>query len=151
MFASVGSRHRCLSQHSGYLYQVRYRSIICEEEGYFLELLRYIHLNPVQAGMVNSLGLLADYPWTGTVFCWASSHARGSVRRTCLITSAIILNQRSNSIWRLLPMGLSVLARWTLTAEALLEAWQGRASWLNYEMKRIGALAMNASWVVAIL
>jgi REP element-mobilizing transposase RayT len=50
---------------SGYLYQGRYRSILCEEEGYFLELLRYIHLNPVQAGMVNSLALLADYPWTG--------------------------------------------------------------------------------------
>jgi hypothetical protein len=30
-------------------------------------------------------------------------------------------------------------------------AGQGWASWLNYEMKRIGALAMNGSWEVAIL
>src|ERR1043166_1351650 len=31
----------------GHVFQNRFRSIVCEEEPYFLELVRYIHLNPV--------------------------------------------------------------------------------------------------------
>jgi hypothetical protein len=31
---------------SGHLFQNRYKSIVCEEEFYLLELIRYIHLNP---------------------------------------------------------------------------------------------------------
>ena len=33
----------------GHLFQNRYRSIVVEEEPYLLELVRYIHLNPVRA------------------------------------------------------------------------------------------------------
>jgi REP-associated tyrosine transposase len=36
---------------SGHLFQNRYKSIICEEDPYLLELTRYIHLNPVRAGL----------------------------------------------------------------------------------------------------
>ena len=50
---------------SGYLYQNRYKSIQCSTESYFLELLRYIHLNPVRSGSVESVGMLSSYPWTG--------------------------------------------------------------------------------------
>ncbi|SNB46953.1 transposase [Geobacter sp. DSM 9736] len=50
---------------SGHLFQNRYKSIICEEEPYFLELVRYIHLNPLRAGAVPSVDDLAEYPWTG--------------------------------------------------------------------------------------
>jgi len=37
---------------TGHLFQNRYKSIICEEDPNLLELTRYIHLNPVRAGMV---------------------------------------------------------------------------------------------------
>lgn len=50
---------------SGHLFQNRYKSILCEEEPYLLELLRYIHLNPLRAGVVESLGALAKYPYSG--------------------------------------------------------------------------------------
>lgn len=40
-------------------------TIVCEEEPYLLELVRYIHLNPLRAGMVASLKELDLYPWTG--------------------------------------------------------------------------------------
>ncbi|MDY0301166.1 MAG: hypothetical protein RBQ99_06230 [Trichlorobacter sp.] len=50
---------------SGHLFQNRYRSIVCEEESYLLELVRYIHLNPLRAGMVKSLDELDHYPWSG--------------------------------------------------------------------------------------
>jgi REP-associated tyrosine transposase len=50
---------------SGHLFQNRYKSILCEEEPYFLELVRYIHLNPLRAGMVADLDALEHYPWSG--------------------------------------------------------------------------------------
>lgn len=49
----------------GHLFQNRYKSIICEEDPYLLELTRYIHLNPIRAGLVRSIKELARYPWAG--------------------------------------------------------------------------------------
>jgi hypothetical protein len=49
----------------GHLFQNRYKSIICEDDPYLLELTRYIHLNPLRAGIVQSLEELKDYRWTG--------------------------------------------------------------------------------------
>ncbi|WP_428776596.1 transposase [Vibrio sp.] len=49
----------------GYVFQNRYKSILCDEELYLLELVRYIHLNPVRAKIINSLPTLDSYPWTG--------------------------------------------------------------------------------------
>lgn len=50
---------------SGHLFQNRYKSIVCEEESYLLELIRYIHLNPLRAGLVTNLENLDDYLWCG--------------------------------------------------------------------------------------
>lgn len=50
---------------SGHLFQNRYKSIVCEEEPYLLELIRYIHLNPLRAGLVVNLDELDHYPWCG--------------------------------------------------------------------------------------
>jgi REP element-mobilizing transposase RayT len=49
----------------GHVFQNRYKSIVCEEELYLLELVRYIHLNPLRARMVRSLEELNTYPWSG--------------------------------------------------------------------------------------
>ena len=54
-------RHR----RNGHLFQNRYKSIICEEGSYLLELVRYIHLNPLRAAVVESMGELDHYPWSG--------------------------------------------------------------------------------------
>lgn len=50
---------------SGHLFQNRYKSIVCEEENYLLELIRYIHLNPIRANQVKDLNELDHYPWCG--------------------------------------------------------------------------------------
>jgi REP element-mobilizing transposase RayT len=50
---------------SGHLFQNRYKSVICEEDAYLLELIRYIHLNPLRAGVVSGLTGLDIYPWSG--------------------------------------------------------------------------------------
>jgi putative transposase len=49
----------------GHLFQNRYKSVVVEEEPYFLELIRYIHLNPVRAGMINTMEGLDKYSWSG--------------------------------------------------------------------------------------
>ena len=49
----------------GHLFQSRFKSIVCEKEAYLLELVRYIHLNPLRAGKVKSLSELDSYPWSG--------------------------------------------------------------------------------------
>lgn len=43
----------------GHLFQNRYKSIVCEEETYFKALVRYVHLNPLRAGVVASIKALA--------------------------------------------------------------------------------------------
>lgn len=53
------------NKRSGHLFQNRYKSIVCEEEPYLLELVRYIHLNPLRAGIVARLEELDYYPWSG--------------------------------------------------------------------------------------
>ena len=50
---------------AGHLFQNRYKSIVCDDDPYLLELTRYIHLNPLRAGMVDSLEKLKLYPWSG--------------------------------------------------------------------------------------
>lgn len=49
----------------GHLFQNRYKSIVCEEDAYFTELVRYIHLNPLRAGLVESMEKLDRYKWCG--------------------------------------------------------------------------------------
>jgi REP element-mobilizing transposase RayT len=52
-------------QRSGHLFQNRYKSIVCEEDKYLLELVRYIHLNPLRSHVVQSLEELDRYRWSG--------------------------------------------------------------------------------------
>jgi putative transposase len=54
-------RHR----RHGHLFQNRYKSILCEEDAYLQELVRYIHLNPLRAGIVTDLGELSSYRYSG--------------------------------------------------------------------------------------
>jgi len=49
----------------GHLFQNRYKSIICEDDPYLLELTRYIHLNPLRAGIVKNVKELKEYQWCG--------------------------------------------------------------------------------------
>ena len=54
-------RHR----RHGHVFQNRYKSILCEQDPYLLELIRYIHLNPIRAGIVAGIKKLNVYPYTG--------------------------------------------------------------------------------------
>jgi REP element-mobilizing transposase RayT len=58
---------------SGHLFQNRYKSILCQSEPYFLELVRYIHLNPVRAKLVKDLRQLDRYVYCGHSVLMANS------------------------------------------------------------------------------
>ena len=49
----------------GHLFQNRYKSILCQEEYYLHELVRYIHLNPLRAKLVEEMKALDKYPYCG--------------------------------------------------------------------------------------
>jgi len=49
----------------GYLFQDRFKSVATQDQNYVLEMVRYVHLNPIRAGLCNDLRELASYRWTG--------------------------------------------------------------------------------------
>lgn len=59
----------------GYVYWGRYGNRRIPDEDDLLNTLRYVHLNPVSAGILGSVEELSEYPWTG--------HAALMGRRTC--------------------------------------------------------------------
>ncbi len=58
---SFNRRHR----RTGQLFQNRYKSIICQEDVYFKELVRYIHLNPLRSNVLPTLSDLDRFPFAG--------------------------------------------------------------------------------------
>ena len=60
---AVSFNHRY--KRHGQLFQNRYKSIICQEDAYLKELVRYIHLNPLRANIVSNVAELNKYPYSG--------------------------------------------------------------------------------------
>jgi putative transposase len=54
-------RHR----RHGHLFQNRYKSILCQADPYLLELVRYIHLNPLRAKLVSDYKSLKGFSYGG--------------------------------------------------------------------------------------
>lgn len=54
-------RHR----RSGHLFQNRFKNTLVEDEPYLLELVRYLHLNPVRSKLPVTVESLDNYRWTG--------------------------------------------------------------------------------------
>jgi REP element-mobilizing transposase RayT len=86
-------RHRRV----GHLFQNRYKSLVCEEEPYLLELVRYIHLNPLRAGMVANLEELDRYPWCGHAVLLGNNVLNGqSVEEVLALFAGQIRTARHN-------------------------------------------------------
>lgn len=49
----------------GPLFMDRYKSIVTQDQNYLLELIRYVHLNPIRAGICRNLMELKQYRWSG--------------------------------------------------------------------------------------
>ena len=62
----------------GYLFQDRFKSVICQDQQYAVELIKYIHLNPLRAGKVNSLQDLEKWAWCGHGFLMGNENNLGN-------------------------------------------------------------------------
>jgi len=54
-------RFNRIHQQTGHLFQGRYKAVVVEADSYFLEVVRYVVLNPVRAGMVKDA---QSWPWS---------------------------------------------------------------------------------------
>lgn len=59
----------------GHLFQGRYKAILCDKDEYLLTLVKYIHLNPVRAGIVKSAD---EHEWSSHCF-YAERHRSGDI------------------------------------------------------------------------
>ena len=74
---------------SGHLFQGRYKAILVDADAYLQELTRYIHLNPVRAGIVKEP---EDYPWSG-------HRAYLGLETIPWLTTDWVLSQFSRRLW----------------------------------------------------
>jgi len=50
---------------SGHLFQNRYKNVLVDDDHHLRVLVRYVHLNPLRAGIVRDLDELERHPWCG--------------------------------------------------------------------------------------
>ena len=118
----------------GHLFQNRYKSILCQEDPYFQELVRYIHLNPLRANLVNGIGALDKYPYSG------HSALMGIVKNEWQDTEYVLgwfgkgIKQARSRYHDFMKEGVSMGKRPELTGGGLVRSVGG---WLNLmEMRR---------------
>jgi hypothetical protein len=59
------------------LFRSRFKSVLCQDQDYAVQLIKYVHLNPLRAGMVKSLEELKDCPLCGHGFLIGEEDAPG--------------------------------------------------------------------------
>ena len=117
-------RHR----RSGHLFQNRYKSILCQEDTYLLELVRYIHLNPLRARLIKDYGLLIKHPFSG------HSTLMGKIKRDWQDTEWVLrlFDQRVRAARRryhnFVEKGIAMGRRKDLTGGGLIRSMGGWAA-----------------------
>jgi REP element-mobilizing transposase RayT len=121
----------------GHLFQNRYKSIVCEDDPYFLELTRYIHLNPLRAGIVISMKTLNTYRWSGQAVIM------GRIKRDWQDTEAVLEyfgKRRGKAIEnyaQYVEEGIAKGKRHDLTGGGLIRSMGGWAEVLSLRRKGI--------------
>jgi putative transposase len=62
LLTGYARRFNKVHRRRGHLFEGRYKAIVCDRDSYLLELVRYIHLNPVRASLVKRPG---RWQWSG--------------------------------------------------------------------------------------
>ena len=121
---SFNRRHR----RHGHLFQNRYKSILCQEESYLLELVRYIHLNPLRAKLVADMDALGKYPFCGHGVIMGK-HARGWQEiDTVLAYFGKRVGSARRSYRAFVTKGIEQGRRWDLTGGGLIRSVGGWAA-----------------------
>ncbi len=111
----------------GHLFQNRFKSIVCEEDPYLLELTRYIHLNPLRAGIVKDMNELDIYPWTGHAVIMGKECRPWQDRDAILVLFGKVEGQAKKHYRQFVEDGLAMGKRADLTGGGLLKSQGGWA------------------------
>jgi REP element-mobilizing transposase RayT len=103
----------------GHLFQNRYRSIVCDEETYLLELVRYIHLNPVRANSVRSVSELDGFRWSGHAVLMGLRALEGQAVDEVLGRFGRTEREARRGYWHFVAAGASLGRRNELTGGGL--------------------------------
>jgi len=87
-------------QTTGHFFERRYHAVLVDSDSYLLELIRYIHLNPVRGGLVVGPAL----------YRWSSHHAYVGTRAEAWVTTDFVLSMFSTDRARAISAYCSFLA-----------------------------------------
>lgn len=68
------TRFNLIHRRAGHLFQNRFKNTLVDEDEYLLELVRYIHLNPVRSRLPVTIDSLDQFPWTGHSVLLGNAH-----------------------------------------------------------------------------
>jgi hypothetical protein len=109
----------------GQLFQNRYKSILCEEEPYLLELVRYIHLNPVRAKLVAGVADLDDYAYSGHLMLVGNANLEWQDAKYVLAGFGKNVSQARKQYREFVREGFSLGKRPELTGGGLIRSLGG--------------------------
>ncbi len=80
------------------LFRGRYKAVLVDADSYLLELLRYIHRNPLRAGMVSRID---DYAWSSH-HCYLSSKGEYNwLYKDCILSMLDLKKDRQRNAYRI--------------------------------------------------
>ena len=126
----------------GQLLQNRYKSIVCEEEPYLLELVRYIHLNPLRAGLVADMTELDRYPWSGHAVLMGQHELEGQELLEILQRFGRNPSQSRQSYRQFIADGIKVGRRKDLVGGGLKRSMgkiNGEGDYENFDERILGS------------
>lgn len=77
-------------ERSGHVFQDRFKSECVENDAYLLTVIRYIHMNPVKAGIVNNP---EEYPWSS-----CATYYKNEKQAVCGVDTTFIMNIFSDDV-----------------------------------------------------
>jgi len=114
-------RHR----RHGPLFQNRFKSILCEFDAYFLELVRYIHLNPLRADLIPDLKALGSYKYSGHGAILGNSHLLWQDVDSVLGMFANKVGHARRAYYKFIEKGINMGRRSNLTGGGVVRSAGG--------------------------
>jgi putative transposase len=130
-------RHRRV----GRLFQNRYRSVVCEEGAYLLELVRYIHLNPLRARLVPRVSDLDRFRWSGHSVVMGLRTLEGQAVGEVLGRFGRTAREARGAYWHFVAAGVALGRREELAGGGLrrsLARWGRGAKPTEYDERVLG-------------
>jgi hypothetical protein len=135
----------------GHLFQNRYKSILCQEDTYLLELVRYIHLNPLRAKLVRDMTAPDKYSFSGhRVIMGGHINDWQDTDAVLHLFGEKVYDARIQ-YRAYVEKGIAIGRREDLIGGGLIRSHGGWANVKAMRARKSLRRPMNASWVMGIL